>query len=165
MIEKELITISLKTVDSYVVVFLVGLFYKIADQVDDIWVEYGAGKHLQYISIRTMYNQLGELKAKAILFFHAFTGSDTTSAFRNKGKKTAWNTWKAFEEVTETFANLSVEPFKPIDDDSKELETLKRFVIYMYIKSSSLKKVNDAQERFSAKKTKAWRVSHQLKMH
>ena len=68
MIENGLITISLKTVDSDVVVILVGLFYKIADQVDDIWVEYGAGKHLQYISIRTMYNQLGELKAKAILF-------------------------------------------------------------------------------------------------
>ena len=133
MIENGLKTISLKTVDSDVVVILVGLFYKIADQVDDIWVEYGAGKHLQYISIRTMQNQLGVLKAKAILFFHAFTGSDTTSAFRNKGKKTAWNTWKAFEEVTETFANLSVEPFKPIDNDSKEVETLERFVIYMYI--------------------------------
>ena len=58
-----------------------------------------------------MYDQLGELKAKAILFFHAFTGSDTISA---------WNTWKAFEEVTEIFANLSV------DDDSKEVETLER---------------------------------------
>ena len=76
-------------------------------------------------------------------------------AFHNKGKKTAWNTWKAFEEVTETFANLSVEPFKPIDDDSKEVETLERFVIYMYIKSLSLKKVNDAQrEIFCQKKTK-----------
>ena len=47
----------------------------------------------------------------------------------NKGKKTAWNTWKAFEEVTETFANLSVEPFKPIEDDSKEVETLERFIL------------------------------------
>ena len=68
MIENGLITISLKTVDSDVVVILVGLFYKIADQVDDIWVEYGAGKHLQYISIRIIYNQLGEFKAKAIFF-------------------------------------------------------------------------------------------------
>ena len=40
-----------------------------------------------------MYNQLGESRAKALLFFHALTGSDTTSAFRNKGKKNAWNTW------------------------------------------------------------------------
>ena len=111
MIENGLITISLKTVDSDIVVILVGIFYKIADQVNNIWVEYGAGKYLQYISIRTIRNQLGELKA--------FTGSDTTLAFRNKGKKTAWNTWKAFEEETETFANLSVEPFKPIDDDSR----------------------------------------------
>ena len=76
-----------KTVDSDVIVILVGLFLKIAAQVDDVWVEYGAGKYMQYISIRTMYNQLGESRAKALLFFHAFTGSDTTSAFRNKGKK------------------------------------------------------------------------------
>ena len=110
---------------------------------------------MQYISIRTMYNQLGESRAKALLFFHAFTGSDTTSAFRNKGKKTAWNTWKAFDEATETFANLAVEPFLSIEDDSKEVETLERFVIYMFIKSSPLLKVNDArQEIFCKKKSK-----------
>ena len=54
--------------------------------------------------------------------------------------------------MTETFANQSVEPFKPIDDDSKEVETLERFVIYMYIKSSSLKKVNDAQREIFCQK-------------
>ena len=58
-----------KTVDSDVIVILVGLFLKIAAQVDDVWVEYGAGKYMQYISIRTMYNQLGESRAKALLFF------------------------------------------------------------------------------------------------
>ena len=76
-----------KTVDSDVIVILVGLFFKIAAQVDDVWVEYGAGKYMQYISIRTMYNQLGESRAKAFLFSHTFTGLDTTSAFRSKGKK------------------------------------------------------------------------------
>ena len=87
-----------------------------------------------------------------LFFFHAFTGSDTTSAFRNKGKKTAWNTWKAFDEATETFANLAVEPFLSIEDDSKEVETLERFVIYMYIKSSPLLKVNDARKEIFCKK-------------
>ena len=48
-------------------------------------------------------------------------------------KKTAWNTWKAFDEATETFANLAVEPFLSIEDDSKEVETLERFVIYMQL--------------------------------
>ena len=144
-----------KTVDSDIIVILVGLFLKIAAQVDDVWVEYGAGKYMQYISIRTMYNQLGESRAKALLFFHAFTGSDTTSAFRNKGKKTAWNTWKAFDEATETFANLAVEPFLSIEDDSKEVETLERFVIYMYIKSSPLLKVNDARKEIFCKKNQS----------
>ena len=80
--------ICIKTVDSDVIVIPVGLFYQIGAQVDDVWVEYGAGKYMQYISIKTMYNQLGDSRAKALLFFHAFTGSDTTSAFRNKRKKT-----------------------------------------------------------------------------
>ena len=155
LIENNMQKICIKTVDSDVIVILVGLFFKIAAQVDDVWVEYGAGKYMQYISIRTMYNQLGESRAKALLFFHAFTGSDTTSAFRNKGKKTAWNTWKAFDEATETFANLAVEPFLSIEDDSKEVETLERFVIYMYIKSSPLLKVNDARKEIFCKKNQS----------
>ena len=69
MIENNMQKICIKTVDSDVIVILVGLFFKIAAQVDDVWVEYGAGKYMQYISIRTMYNQLGESRAKALLFF------------------------------------------------------------------------------------------------
>ena len=88
MIENGMQKICVKTVDSDVIVILVGLFYQIGAQVDDVWVEYGAGKYMQYISIRTIYNQLGESRAKALLFFHAFTGSDTTSAFRpQQGQK------------------------------------------------------------------------------
>ena len=93
-----------------------------------------------------MHSQLGESKAKALLFFHAFTGSDTTSGFRNKGKKTAWNTWRSFNEVTKTFANLAKEPFMSIEDNSAVVATLERFVICMYLKSSPLLSVNDARK-------------------
>ena len=114
-----------KTVDSDVIVILVGLFFKIAAQVDDVWVEYGAGKYMQYISIRTMYNQLGESRAKALLFFtHSLVQIPHLHSATRAKKKTAWNTWKAFDEATETFANLAVEPFLSIEDDSKEVETL-----------------------------------------
>ena len=87
MIEKGLKTVCFKTVDSDVVVILVGLFHLVMDKITDVWVEYGVGKNLCRFSIKTMHSQLGESKAKALLFFHAFTGSDTTSGFRNKGKK------------------------------------------------------------------------------
>ena len=38
--------------------------------------------------------------------FHDFTGCDTVSAFCGRGKKIAWNTWKAYPEVTKTFDKL-----------------------------------------------------------
>ena len=33
--------------------------------------------------------------------FHSFTGFDITSSFFGIGKKTAWNAWESFPEVTE----------------------------------------------------------------
>ena len=42
----------------------------------------------------------------ALHVFHAFTGCDTTSSFGGRGKKTAWNTWKVFPEVTAAFEDL-----------------------------------------------------------
>lgn len=44
---------------------------------------------------------------KYLLFYHAFSGCDTTSAFFRKGKKIAWNTLK---KCNETFLN-SVQAF------------------------------------------------------
>ncbi|KAG1714886.1 hypothetical protein GQR58_000809 [Nymphon striatum] len=43
-------------------------------------------------------------KAQGLLVFHAITGSDTASAFANKGKLSSWKAWSA---VTET-GNLTL---------------------------------------------------------
>ena len=50
---------------------------------------------------------IGLAKTRQILFFHAFTGCDVVSAFRGKGKKSAWLTWDAYTEVSDVFAKLS----------------------------------------------------------
>ena len=42
--------------------------------------------------------------------FHAFTGCDTVSSFGGRGKKTAWETWKAYEDVTPVFSALTACP-------------------------------------------------------
>ena len=39
---------------------------------------------------------------------HAFTGCDTVSAFCGRGKKTAWNTWKVYPEVTTEFEEFQL---------------------------------------------------------
>ena len=51
------------------------------------------------------------------------------SAFRGKEKKSAWQTWVVFDEVTETSRNLSQFTTEVTDTD---LNTLERFVILMY---------------------------------
>ncbi len=38
--------------------------------------------------------------------FYAFTGCDTVSAFAGRGKKTAWETWKSFQEVNDASSEL-----------------------------------------------------------
>ena len=42
--------------------------------------------------------------------FHAFTGCDTVSSFSGRGKKTAWDTWMTFGDVTRAFCALAATP-------------------------------------------------------
>ena len=64
------------------------------------------------------------------------------SAFRGKGKKSAWQTWDVFNEVTETFSNISQFPTEVTDTD---LKTLERFVVFMYDQSSAANCVDQAR--------------------
>jgi len=41
-----------------------------------------------------------------ITFFHPLIGCDTTSAFSGSGKRSAWDIWNTFPEITSTFAEL-----------------------------------------------------------
>ena len=77
-----------------------------------------------------------------MLFFHAFTGCDVVSAFRNKGKKTAWQTWDIFPEATPVFFKLSHHPSTIEDDDMKILE---KFVVLMYDRSGTADSVDEAK--------------------
>ena len=101
---------------------------------------------MAYNNIKAASDQLGELKAKVLLFFHSFTGCDTTPSFRNKGKKSAWNTWNGLHDATNIFANLSTQLFQIMTETTKTFGILQPFVICLYMKSSPLEKVNDAQK-------------------
>ncbi len=76
-------TIMIRTVDTDVVVLLVGHFYSLCEQHPnvDIWVAFGTGKHFCYYHINTICSNLGVEKSWALPPFHAFTGCDTTSSF------------------------------------------------------------------------------------
>ena len=69
----------MRTVDTNVVVILVGKFFYLNSEAN-IWVAFGAGKKYTYC------HNLGEERSLALLFFHSFTGCDTTSAFSEEEK-------------------------------------------------------------------------------
>ena len=69
--------------------------------------------------------------------------------FRGKVKKSAWQTWNVFDDVSETFTNLSQHPTLVCDLD---LQTLERFVVLMYDRSSAATSVDEARLDLFARK-------------
>ena len=96
-------TICVRTVDTDVVVILAGTFQDLVatQPLADIWVAFGMGKNCRFYHINAICESLGEPQSRALPVFHAFSVSDTTSAINGKGKKSVWQAWQAFEDVTD----------------------------------------------------------------
>ena len=147
-------TIMIKANDTNILVIAQSIFPSLQDLgLQQLWVTFGHGQSLRWIGVHDLYNHVGPEKTKGILFFHAFTGCDTVSAFRNKGKKTAWQTWDVFPEASPIFAKLSQYP--PILDDG-DLEILERFVVLMYDRSSTVASVDEARFDMFARKQRPY---------
>ena len=87
--------------------------------------------------------------------FHAFSGSDTTSAFRGRGKKSAWQAWQAYEEVTQTFTFLAAHPFEHLRADSDHFQKIERLTVVLYDKTSPQSSVNEAREELFCRKNRS----------
>lgn len=83
--------------------------------------------------------------------FHALTGCDTVSFFSGRGKKTAWDVWNVFPELTPVLKAMMK---LPEDVDDTCLEVIERFVILLYDRTSSLSKVNEVRQELFFKKGK-----------
>ncbi|MES9881567.1 MAG: hypothetical protein ABW185_11860, partial [Sedimenticola sp.] len=142
--------ILVRTVDTDVIVILVGVFHDIQqdNQHVQLCVGFGTGKHFRYIIINSICQKLGADKARALPLFHAFTGSDVTSQFSGKGKKTAWKTWKAYTAITEAF---TISPFFPMDIPSPTFGIVKRFTCD---NTTQHDKVNDLRQDLFTSKVK-----------
>ena len=75
--------------DTGVVVIAVAHFFLL--DLEELWVRHGAGNKTRFVAIQELAGALEEVKARAVLFFHAFTGCDQVSYLAGTGKKTAWN--------------------------------------------------------------------------
>ncbi|XP_071853660.1 uncharacterized protein [Apostichopus japonicus] len=142
--------ILIRTVDTDVVVLTIAAVSKLG--IQESWVAFGTGKNFRYIPVHEIAASLGPNKCQALPMFHAYTGCDTVSAFYSKGKKSAWETWKVYEDVTMAFITLSLGPSQILDN---ELAVLERFTILLYDHTSTMIDVDQARQVMFTKKGSA----------
>ena len=140
-------TILVRTVDNDVVVTLAGTFHDLVatQPLADIWVAFGMGKNYRFYHINAICASLGEPQSRALRVFHSFSGCDTISSFNGKGKKSVWQAWQAYDDVTETFVYLAGHPFQLLDADDHHFLKLERLTVILYDKTSPLSSVNEAR--------------------
>ena len=98
-------TITIVSSDTDVVVLAIAVYPDL--NIDALSLAFGKGNNFQWMSIDDICKSLGA-RARALPFFHAFTGCDTVSAIVGKGKKPAWQAWNVDEDATEVFLSLSL---------------------------------------------------------
>ena len=96
--------------------------------IQELWVAFGTAEKFRYIPVHDISLPLGPDKSQARPMFH------TISSFNTRGKKTAWDIWKVFEEVTPIFFALSTGPTKVTCD---HVALTERFTILLYNHTSS----------------------------
>ena len=111
----------------------------------ELWLEFGTGKNYRLIPAHEIAKSIGPERAAALPAFHAFTGCDTTSSFLGRGKKTAWQAWEQFPEVTSVFKRLS-NPDVGVAVVENEMAILEEFTVSLYSKKLETKCVNEARE-------------------
>ena len=138
--------VSVRTVDTDVLVLAVTAAQRLS--ITELWVGFGTGKNFRLLAAHEMARTLGPDRCIALPVFHAFTGCDTVSSFGGRGKKTAWDTWMTFDDVTRAFCALANTP-DAIDD---WMEPLEQFVVLLYDRTSSQESVNQARKQLFTQK-------------
>ncbi len=103
-VQKGFRKVCVRTVDTDVMVLAVSMFHRISPE--ELWIAFGTGSNFRYIPVHEIAAAMDPRVCATLHVFHAFTGCDNTSSFGGRGKKTAWNTWKVFPEVTAAFEDL-----------------------------------------------------------
>ena len=90
-LDKRAKKIYARTAETDVIAVLVGIFSDLQSKTTDIdvWVAFGMGRHFQFYHVNSICQHLGERKCKGLPFFHAITGSDKSSQFLGKAKKSS----------------------------------------------------------------------------
>ena len=140
--QKGMRKVAIRTVDTDDVILSVASFNI---NPDELWIALGTGSSFWYIAV---YQLAAAMNPRATLpIFNALTGCDTVSSFASRRKKTAWEIWKVFPEVTDAFEELLR---MPSDVSEESMPLLERFLVLMYDRTSDIMEVNVARKQLFA---------------
>jgi hypothetical protein len=150
-------SVVVRTVDTDVIVILIGKYHHLKSIKPslDLWVAFGMGRNFSFIRINDVCTGLGEERSRSLPVFHALSGCDTTSSFYGKGKKSAWQAWQLYPDITPTFQFLGCNPFHNLSVDSDYFKRIERFTIILYDKSSPETSINKARLELFCKNNRA----------
>ena len=132
---------------SYVVVLAVVAAGRI--RLQELWVSFRTNQHHICITARDIAASIGPRKSQSTV--HAFIGCDTVSSFITLGKKSAWDTWKVYEEATSTFEG-TIRKIK-ICGLACSWAILLRFTILLYDRTSEETNQDRTQQVLLSRKT------------
>ena len=100
--------VVIRTVDTDVLIILLGNMEKLDDVNKNVWLEVGlfTMNTLRYIDVRAIYNKLGCGLCKSLPAFHSFTGCDYTAALNRKGKLRPLRLLEKDVEIHKVFAGM-----------------------------------------------------------
>jgi len=124
--------ILVKTADTDILVILLGNLHKFPNL--QIWLanstsKKGKNKDEICINCTDLWIKLGPTLCLALPAFHAFTGTDYTAAFFNKGKVRPFNIFVKHPKIQQVFATLT--NANDIFDEDK-IEVVQEFTCCMY---------------------------------
>ena len=140
--------IMVQTVDTDVVMMAVSVAQGFQPE-DELCLAFGTGKYFLYLAAHELAAGLGPQKAWALPMFHALTGCDTISSFAGHGKRSARAIWNVSPELTDALLQLSS---APSEIPEYVMQSIERFVILRYGRTSTCTDINKARKKLFTKK-------------
>lgn len=142
--------IKVRSNDTDVVVLCISIAPLLS--LEELWVSHGSAKQITYIPAHEIAEVLGREKASVLPLFHALTGCDTVSFFAGRGKKTAWDVWNVFPDLTSSLKSLMANP----ESMSADIMTvIERYTVLLYDRTSNHKEINRARLELFSKKSRS----------
>ena len=124
------------TGDTDVVIIFLSNFHhiKALNPAAEIWISFKARMTTKMISLNTIATILGTIACKTMTVFHAFTGSDSASSFKFKGKRSCCTLMHKMLSLMEQFASVVDTPFQT---SPRLREVATNFVCRLYSNESN----------------------------